>query len=163
MRTECKTLQTCPSRDILDYDGMKQQILTFFKVFLLEKLLNWMNWSSKWSFDLNLSLTDITVVRYVPRQNPFFPLWEIIIKSYFLIYHSIYNFRFFSFFSFLFLSFLFFLEKKIRMKKKFQENFFFHSVSENSPKKKFTGKKCGFVSHMKICFSFNQNFFFYSI
>lgn len=57
-----------------------------------------MNWSSKWSFDLNLSLTDITVVRYVPRQNPFFPLWEIIIKSYFLIYHSIYNFLFFSFF-----------------------------------------------------------------
>lgn len=96
----------------------------FLKVFLLENCLIGWKWSSKWSFDLNLSLTDITVVRYVPRQNPFFSLWEIIIKSYFLIYHSIYNFLFFSFF---FLEkipgeFSFQSQRILRKKKKMEKN-----------------------------------------
>lgn len=78
------------------------------------------------------------------ETKPFFFLWEIIIKSYFLIYHSIYNFRFFSFF------FCFF-RKKDQDEKKIPGEFFF-SFSLRK-------KKC---EKMWICFTHENIFFFQS-
>lgn len=69
------------------------------------------------------------------RDKTLFFLWEIIIKSYFLIYHRIYNFLFFSFF----------------FSRKNSRRIFFHSVSEKKNLKK-----------MWICFTHENIFFFQS-